>query len=293
MHEQKRIDLHVHSTSSDGTYTPTELVSLAQENRICAFALTDHDCILGIAEAVNAAKNTDVTVVPGVELSCEYCGNEIHMLGFYIDPADTVFCQKLDDFRKLRDERNKKMAALLAAEGFHITYEALLADNPDRIITRGNFAKFLVDHGCVKNRQTVFEKYLGDNGPCFVPRSKISVIEAIHLIHDAKGAAFLAHPFRYHMTLDEIRNLLFYLKGEGLDGVEAIYTSHDQGEERCLKAIARDASLMISGGSDFHGANKPWIHMGYGRGNLFVPREILTPIEQKCLLSQESHGFSS
>ncbi len=282
MTKTERIDLHVHSTHSDGTYTPAELVALAAKSNLRAFALTDHDSISGVCEAQDAAVGTEIEVVSGVELSCEYNGTEVHMLGFYIDPENESFRKKLELFRRLRDERNQKMVALLAAEGLNITYDRLLAENPDRIITRGNIAKYLVDHGCVKNREIVFDRYLGDHCRCFVPREKIAATEAISLIHAAKGVAFLAHPLRYHMNLEHVRKFLLFLKEFGLDGVEAIYTSHQPGDERNMKAIAEKAGLMISGGSDFHGTNKPHIRMGYGTGRLYVPYEILPPIRQKA-----------
>lgn len=275
----KPIDLHVHSTCSDGTCTPTELVSLAEEAGLAAIALTDHDSISGIPEAIHAAKDTDLEVVPGVELSCDSDGREVHMLGLYIRPDDPVLSGKLEEFKQIRESRNEQMVELLAKEGLDITYEKLLADNPDSVITRGNIAGYLVEHGCVKDRATVFAKYLGDNCRCFVPRPKISPEDAIALIHQAGGLAFLAHPLLYHMNLESLRKLLTGLKEHGLDGLEAIYSTYQPGDERNMKELASDLDLLISGGSDFHGSNKPHIRLGTGMGRLYVPYDILAAIQ--------------
>ena len=275
----KPIDLHVHSTCSDGTYTPAELISLASAAGLSAIALTDHDCISGIQEATKAAKHTDIEVVPGVELSCDYNGQEIHMLGLYIHPEDKVFSEKLEEFGRIRESRNKRMVELLAEEGLDITYEKLLDANPNSVITRGNIARYLVENDCVKDRSTVFSKYLGDDCCCFVPRPKISPIEAIALIHQAGGLAFLAHPLLYHMNLEALTDLLTKLKANGLDGLEAVYSTYQPGDERNMKKLAEELDLLISGGSDFHGNNKPHIRLGVGMGWLYVPHEILTRIQ--------------
>lgn len=275
----KPIDLHVHSTCSDGTCTPTELVALAKEAGLAAIALTDHDSISGISEAILAAKDTGLEIVPGVELSCDFCGSEVHMLGLYIHPDDPVLSAKLEEFKRIRESRNERMVELLAAEGLDITYEKLLADNPDSVITRGNIAGYLVEHGCVKDRATVFAKYLGDDCRCFVPRPKISPEEAIALIHQAGGLAFLAHPLLYHMNLEALRELLTGLKAHGLNGLEAVYSTYQPGDERNMKVLAAELNLLISGGSDFHGSNKPHIRLGTGMGRLYVPYEILAAIQ--------------
>ena len=160
----KPIDLHVHSTCSDGTYTPTELISLASDAGLSAIALTDHDSIAGIQEAVQAASHTDIEIIPGVELSCDYDGQEVHMLGLYIRPDDEEFSAKLEEFGRVRESRNKHMVELLAEEGLDITYEKLIAANPDSVITRGNIARYLVENGCVKDRSTVFSKDFSHRG---------------------------------------------------------------------------------------------------------------------------------
>lgn len=276
----RAVDLHVHSTASDGTYTPAELVQLAVSAGLSAFALTDHDTIAGISEAKLAAADCNCEVISGVELSCDYNGREVHMVGLFIDETDPALQAELASFNERRIERNKEMVRRLQAEGLAITYEGLLADNHDRVITRGNIAKYLVDHQLVRDNPTVFSRYLGDDCRCFVPREKISPGQAIRIIHAAGGLAILAHPLLYHMNLEQLRDFLALLKADGLDGMEAIYSTFQPGDERNMKRIAGELDLLISGGSDFHGSNKPHIRLGTGMGRLFVPYEVLEMLKQ-------------
>lgn len=276
----RAVDLHVHSTASDGTYTPAELVQLAVSAELSAFALTDHDTIAGISEAKLAAADCNCEVISGVELSCDYNGREVHMVGLFIDETDPALQAELASFNERRIERNKEMVRRLQAEGLAITYEGLLADNHDRVITRGNIAKYLVDHQLVRDNPTVFSRYLGDDCRCFVPREKISPGQAIRIIHAAGGLAILAHPLLYHMNLEQLRDFLALLKADGLDGMEAIYSTFQPGDERNMKRIAGELDLLISGGSDFHGSNKPHIRLGTGMGRLFVPYEVLEQLKQ-------------
>ena len=274
------IDLHVHSTASDGTNTPTELVALAKEAGLSAFALTDHDTIQGLAEARRAAKTAGIELVPGIELSTDYGGSEVHILGYYFDEQNPEFLQKLNEFINSRDLRNEKMAVLLQKEGFDITMEELIKENPDSVITRAHFARYLVEHGMVKDRETVFSKYIGDDCRCYVPREKIDPFEAVRLIQLGGGVAFFAHPVLCHMNFDRLKRFIRDLKDCGLTGIEAIYSANSSGDERNLKQIAKDYNLLISGGSDYHGENKPYIKLGVGRGNLHIPNEILDHIKK-------------
>lgn len=274
------IDLHVHSTASDGTNTPTELVALAKEAGLSAFALTDHDTIQGLAEARRAAKTAGIELVPGIELSTDYNGSEVHILGYYLDEQNPEFLQKLNEFINSRDLRNEKMAVLLQKESFDITMEELIKENPDSVITRAHFARYLVEHGMVKDRETVFSKYIGNDCRCYVPREKIDPFEAVRLIQLGGGVAFFAHPVLCHMNFDRLKRFIRDLKDCGLTGIEAIYSANSSGDERNLKQIAKDYNLLISGGSDYHGENKPYIKLGVGRGNLCIPDEILDTIKK-------------
>ncbi|MCI8327951.1 MAG: PHP domain-containing protein, partial [Lachnospiraceae bacterium] len=175
---------------------------------------------------------------------------------------------------------NEKMTALLQKEGFDITMEQLYQENPKSVITRAHFAKYLVEHGMVKDVTTAFSKYLGNDCRCYVPRKKIDPFEAIRLIQLGGGVAFFAHPVLCHMNFERLKKFIRDLKDSGLTGIEAIYSSNTPGEEQNFKKIAKDYDLLISGGSDYHGKNKPHLKLGVGRGNLFIPDEILLPIKE-------------
>lgn len=280
------IDLHVHSTASDGTFHPAELVSLALETGLSAFALTDHDSTDGIGEALAAAEGTGLEVVPGVELSTEYNGTEIHVVGLYIDRSCKPFCEHLKTFRDSRDNRNLKMIVRLQEEGFSITEEELHEKFGDCVLTRAHFARHLVDSGQVGSIPEVFDRYLGSGCKCFVDRPKITPVEAVKLIRRAGGTAILAHPCMYKIPREEIRAMAAEMAEAGLEGIESIYSRSRGDDEAYFTAMAESFGILISGGSDFHGTNKPDIKLGTGTGNLNIPYSILEKIkasrQQKC-----------
>ena len=279
--DNRIVDLHVHSTESDGTFTPTEVIAEAKNAGLSAIALTDHDTATGIRKAMGAAKEAGIELIPGIELSTAYTfpgkkqEKEIHIVGLYINPDDPELLKMTAEFRECRDKRNEKMIAALQEEGFPITMEALLAANPDSVITRANIARFLYEHGWIKSVSEAFDKYIGDGCRCYVGRFKVSPMEAVSLIKKTGGIAILAHPLLYHLGVEQLQLLIDDLKAVGLDGIEAIYSTYTTGEEQLVKRIAKENKLLISGGSDFHGANKPYIHLGTGKGTMAVPHEFL------------------
>lgn len=275
------IDLHVHSTASDGTCSPAELVALAKEAGLEAFALTDHDSIDGIEEALEAGKKLDMEVVPGVELSCNYNDEEIHVVGLYIDYKNQEFVEHLKNFQDLRDNRNIKMAERLCEEGFDITADALHEMFPDAVITRAHVAKYLVATGQVKELSIVFDKYIGNGCKCFVDRPKVHPADAVNMIHKIGGIAILAHPCLCKMERRDLYAMIDELAEAGLDGIEAIYSCNMGSDEKDFTEIAKKHGLLISGGSDFHGSNKPYIKLGVGKGNMCVPYDILHIIKEK------------
>lgn len=273
--DTRKIDLHVHSTASDGTMSPAELAVAVKEAGLCAFALTDHDTVDGIAEARTAAKAASVELIPGVELSCDYKGKEVHMVGLYLDETNPRLLTHLARFRDNRDNRNQKMYQKLNEEGFAISEEGLREMFPDAVLTRAHVARFLLEHGYIKSISEAFEKYIGDGCRCHVPREKITPQEGIELIHHANGKAVLAHPVLYHMSDDRLRELITDCLACGLDGIEALYSTYQPGDERYIRKLADEYGLAVSGGSDFHGSNKPHIRLGTGTGRLSVPYELL------------------
>ncbi len=272
------VDLHVHSNKSDGSKTPSELVDYAITKGLSAFALTDHDTIDGLEEAMTYALNKPITVIPGIELSTEYEGKDIHILGLMIDYKNKTFKEMLSSFVHSRDNRNKKMCKLLCDAGISVPYDELLQTFPDCVITRAHYARFMVSHGYVSSNAEAFERYIGDHAPYFVGREKISPEDAIQLILNYRGIPVLAHPTLYHFSDERLHKLVSFLKDEGLVGIEAIYTTYSAGEEKQMKEMAKQYDLLISGGSDYHGAAKPKTDLAIGHGNLLVPAQVLTAL---------------
>lgn len=276
----KYVDLHVHSVFSDGTFTPSELVDLATENDLVAFALTDHDTVDGIDEAMNAAKDSTIDVIPGVELSCEYTiskerKKEIHILGYQLDWKQKELCDTLTMVAEERDNRNKKMCKNLSDAGFPIDYESLISRFGNTILTRAHFARFLLEKGAIPSIDAAFKKILAQDGPYFVMREYLTPQKGIELIKKAGGIPVLAHPLLYKLSVSEIRALIVELKDYGLQGIEAMYSRNHGTDEAFIRKLADEYDLIITGGSDFHGANKPDIELGRGEGNLRVPVMLL------------------
>lgn len=276
---KKNIDLHVHSNCSDGTLSPIELVELAHKKNLMAFALTDHDTTDGIKEAAIAAKSYDIELIPGIELSTNYQNQDIHILGLGIDTEDVYFQEELMKFQDSRDIRNIKMIGKLQDAGIDITYDKMLALFSDSVWTRAHFARFLQDHNYVSNMWDAFPKYIGDDAPCFVPREKVTPFQAVQLIHEGGGYAILAHPLLYRLSNSRLDRLVMELKSSGLDGLEVMYSMNRKMDESDMKVLARKYGLKISGGSDFHGSNKPNIQLGTGKGNLNISYDVWKQIQ--------------
>ena len=284
----KPIDLHVHSTRSDGTYSPTELVDYAIKKGLAAFALTDHDCVDGLDEAIAYADSLRLTnpevpeVIPGVEFSTEYQGKDVHIVGLYINHKAPHFQKYLVDFVESRTLRNQKMCKLLQeGAGMDITYEALLEIFPNSVITRAHYARYMMSKGYVKSMSEAFERYIGDHCPYYIPREKVTPAQAIQLILSAGGIPVLAHPLLYGMGKARLDALVAELKEAGLLALEAIYSTYSASDEREMRALAQKHDLCISGGSDFHGDNKPKLDLGTGYGSLYVPYEVLINLLDK------------
>lgn len=276
----KTVDLHVHSNKSDGSFSPEELVSYAIEKGLSAFALSDHDTTEGIEAALKAAEGTGIEVIPAIEFSTEYEGKDIHILGLYIDYSGKEFKKYLKDFQASRDLRNRKMCKKLTEYGVPVTYEELCAYFPGSVLTRAHYARYLWEKGFVKSMGEAFDRYIGDHAPCFLPREKVTPVQAVELILSAGGVPVLAHPVLYHLSDARLDTLVSRLKEAGLAGIEAVYSTYNTAEERQMRKLADKYDLLISGGSDFHGATKPGLDLGCGYGRLCIPYEILENIKQ-------------
>lgn len=273
----KTIDLHVHSNFSDGTCTPDEIVDLAVKKGLSAFALTDHDSVGGVEAALAAceAKNAPLQVIPGIEISSDYEGHDIHIVGLFVDYHNEELIEKTRLFVERRENRNAEMCEKLQAAGIPITMEALIAGNPDMVITRAHFAKFLISHNVVRDVKEAFAVYLGEDTPYFVPRAMMKSVDGIKLILQAGGIPVLAHPMHYKLEEDMLRRMIEEFKEAGLVGMEVMYSNHSPEDDVFVAQLAKEYDLLPSGGSDFHGSNKPAIEIGTGRGNLEIPYEFL------------------
>jgi len=246
--EGPHVDLHAHSTASDGSKSPTALVAAAKAAGLTAIALTDHDTMDGVAEAVAAANTFGIRVVPGVELSATDDQREVHLLGLHIQ-RPTAIEESLREFRDRRHARAMQIVAKLNALGVSITFEDVLARAADAAIGRPHLARVLIDGGWARDSRDAFDRYLGAGRPAFVPKHRLSVADAIALVHAGGGLAVLAHP-----GPEGRRDTIERFVAVGLDGVEVRHPGHTGEDTNRLAALAEFFGLVPSGGSDWHGA---------------------------------------
>lgn len=270
------IDLHTHSTFSDGTFTPLQLVKYAEEKGLKAFALTDHDTTEGIKEAKSI--ETNVEVISGVEISTRYDKKEIHIVGLYVNENDADLNKQLKYYREKRVTRNFEILEKLNSLGVDITIDDVKESCTGDVISRAHIAKALVSKGFVGSYTEAFDRYLGDNKYAYVPRETLNYEESMELITKAGGVPVLAHPLLYKMSDTNLENMMVKLRQKGLKAVEVYYSTHSNSDTQHVMAMANRVGLIYSGGSDFHGATKPKIDMGTGMGKLAVPYEILEKI---------------
>lgn len=284
----KTIDLHTHSTVSDGSMTPEELIFHAKAAGLSAVALTDHDTADGLAAAQAAAQKADIEFIPGVEFAAYYNDRELHIVGLFIDAANQTFTDAARQTALDRENRNKAMIEKMRAAGIDITMEALNAEEGGGILTRANFAAALVRRGVVSSIKEAFDRYLDKDKPFYIPRKKLLPKDAIDRIHAAGGIAVLAHPLLYHYTEAELDRCVSTLTSIGIEALEAYYSRNSQFDTSRMKKLADKYGLLYSGGSDFHGTYKPDIEIGRGHGNLYIPYEVL---ENLKALKKKKSGF--
>lgn len=282
------IDLHVHSTASDGTLSPSQVVDCAAKAGLCAIALTDHDTVAGVNEALLAADRRRLEglfspdVIPGTELSCIWKRGaketEIHILGLFVPYESGALRAFLDDMVSARELRNAEILRRLAADGIFLSREELTEGNPGAVITRAHFASALIRKGYASSADQAFRKYLASSGKYCPPKETVPPEQAVKLILESGGFPVLAHPMRYHLSWKEIEELACSLAKAGLMGLEVYYSSHTAEQSRRLSALGRSLGLLPTGGSDFHGAKKPDLHIGTGYGGLRVPKALLNDI---------------
>ena len=252
------VDLHVHTNFSDGLLTPTQVVTQAKEQRLSAVGIVDHDTIDGIAEAVEAGNACGVEIVPGVELSSQHEGREIHIIAYYFDPNHPRFKEYLEKFRQERFKRAAKMIENLNHIGIRLTVEEVAERSRGRNIGRPHLAEVLMEKGYVETFQEAFQRYIGYGSKAYEEKFRIKPEEAIRLIADARGLSFLAHP-GYMITEDMIHHLI----KAGLDGIEIMHPHLSESRSRQLRQIASEQGLLMSGGSDCHGGREGFVAIGH------------------------------
>jgi predicted metal-dependent phosphoesterase TrpH len=273
------IDLHTHSTFSDGSYTPSELAQMASEAGLTAMALTDHDSTKGVAEFLKACEGTGVRGIPGVEISANVDKGTLHMLGFFVDHESEEFDVSLGRIRRGREDRNVEIVKKLCDVGFELTMEEVAAYAGEDVVGRPHFAKAMIEKGYVKDKGEVFNKYLGKGLPCYAERFRFSAEQSISEILKVGGVPVLSHPFTLMLAGAELRNFIGGLADMGLCGMECYYPEHNAARTKEYLGIARDLGLEVSGGSDFHGEINPKIQLGRGFGNLDIPDELVEKLE--------------
>lgn len=276
---ERRVDLQTHSTHSDGTCTPREIVELAAERDLAAVALTDHDTVAGLPELTEAGDALGVETIPGVELSCRVLGQDVDVLGYLIDPDDPELEATLEALRGYRRERMPKMLDALADEGIELSLADVKAQADSDVLGRPHLAQALVEAGHVDTVDAAFERYIGSEGPAYVPKQRLAPDEAIEAIHAAGGLAVMAHPCFVHPAY--FPRVLETLVEAGLDGIEVYYSEHDHQHVAVFSRQAQRYGLVVTGGSDFHGQNKPGIELGEGRGDLDVPYRVVEQLRAR------------
>ncbi len=274
------IDLHLHTRFSDGSLTPAEVVALAHQAGITAMAITDHDIVDGIPHAMEAAAEPGLEIVPGVELSSRLNGRELHILGYFVDWRDPVFRDRLAQQRLSRHVRNPQTIARLNALGIELSEEDVRAKAGSDSIGRPHIAQVLIDKGYVRDTREAFERFLGEGAAAYVPRALSDTCDVIAWIRDAGGVPVLAHPTWTRCEGEPLYDLCASLKDAGLLGLEVFYSTHDRRHTSRYLALAKRLDLLVTGGSDFHGAANPAIRVGRGKGNLKVPAALLEPLRQ-------------
>lgn len=273
------IDLHVHSNASDGTLSPAQVVELAARQNLSAIALTDHDTTGGLKEARQAAVRANIELVPGIEFSCAYRNTEIHILGLFIHEDAPAFSRGIKLLQDIRRQRNEEMLRRFQADNIPISLEELQEGNPGAAVTRAHFARILVKKGFAPSLDQAFRRYLRYGGRYCIRKEKITPEQAMGLLRENHAFSSLAHIMQYKFSWEENERLIIFLKELGLSGLEVYHSSHNEGQSARLLALAEKHGLLPTGGSDFHGENKPDICLGTGRGHLCLPYELLSAIK--------------
>ena len=274
------IDLHLHTTASDGNFTPQEVVVKANELGFSAIAITDHDTIQGIKPALQAANNLDLEVVPGIELNTDYLNSEVHVLGYYIDYQNEKLVNKMKELKKARYDRAEKIVDKLNQLGVEIKYSEVLDLADGATVGRSHIAQILLEKDYVEEWSDAFDQYLGCRAPAYVGRERLDVKGAINLIKEADGIPIIAHP---GLIGDD--SLLSKFIAWGAEGIEVYHSEHDKQEKKKYLQFAKENNLLITGGSDCHGPRRK---EGVLLGSIKAPYHILEELKyEKSSVEEE------
>jgi predicted metal-dependent phosphoesterase TrpH len=282
------IDLHAHTTASDGSLTPRQLVERAARQGVKALAVTDHDTLDGLSEAMAAGTEYSVEIVPGLEISAEFPVGTMHILGYYIALGPTPLQEQLAALRDARDQRNPRIIAKLQSLGYDITLAEVERMAGGNVVGRPHFARVMLEKGYVATPQEAFDRFLAKGAAAYEEKARLEPPAAIAAIKQAGGVAVLAHPYQLRARSEaELESIVAALKEAGLDGMEVIYSRHNATQIEDYRRLATRYDLLITGGSDFHGVTKPDIEVGIGLGNLAVPPELLDAVKRRAQLNQQ------
>lgn len=275
-----RIDLHTHSTASDGSMTPTELVRHAKASGLRAMALSDHDTVDGVDEAMAAGHESGIEVIPAIELSA-VSATETHILGYFIDPHAPSLTSALDRIRAIRVERLTETCGMLRDHGIDVSIDEVRAIAGGGVLCRAHIARIMTDKGYAASPRDAFNRWLNVGCPCYSETQAITDEEAISLIRSAGGDAYLAHLHLTKLPDDELDAFVTRLASAGLSGIESYYTDYTADMAEKYRALAKKYDLAISGGTDFHGSFKPHIAIGRGLGNMEIPYTVLAEMKKR------------
>ncbi|MEI6124977.1 MAG: PHP domain-containing protein [Pseudomonadota bacterium] len=275
------IDLHTHSTASDGSLSPAALVAYAQEKKLKAIAITDHDTVEGVQEALDAGQSSGIEVVPGIEISGEYPDSTLHILGYYVDYLDVQFLENISILQKARADRNPGIVKKLQGLGLRIELDEIIEAAGGGQVGRPHFAQVLVQKGYVKTPREAFERYLAKGAPAYSDKFRFPPEEAIAHIRSAGGIPVLGHPSTLNRsTIAGLESVVQELVGYGLMGIEVYYSDHTGPQIKLYEELAAKHNLLITGGSDFHGKSIKGIDLGSGKGSLHVPYACLAKMKK-------------
>ncbi len=268
----KLCDLHTHTTASDGSDSPEELVQLASKTGLAAIAITDHDTTAALKPGAAAAMDAGVEFIPGVELSCSFPKGNMHLLGYFIDQNSSELQSVIEKVQAARAERNPRILKMLGKMGLPVSMEEINRISHGGQVGRPHIARIMVEKGYVKSVSQAFDRYLRKGGPAYAPKSILSPEDAIQTVRRAGGIPVLAHPFSLQAKdAEELEGMVTALKDAGLMGIECYYSEHDKAFTALCLDIASRYGLVATGGSDYHGKAKPYIRLGVGKGNLRIP----------------------